>query len=159
VGRDAARFFYVMRKFEQHIDFDLDLAKSQSSDNPVFYVQYAYARICSVFRQLQERGMRYNETQGLEKLSLLKEEQENELLAVLSRYPEVLSTAAAHYEPYFLTHYLRELATRFHAYYNACQFLVDDENLCQARLALALATQQVLANGLGLLGVSTPESM
>lgn len=159
VGNDAARFFYVMRKYEQHIDFDLDLAKSHSSDNPVYYVQYAHARICSVFRQLAERGMRYNEAQGLENLPLLKEEKEGELLVVLARYPEILATAAAHYEPYFLTHYLRELATSFHAYYNSCQFLVEDENLCQARLVLASATKQVLVNGLGLIGVSTPESM
>ncbi len=159
VGNDAARFFYVMRKFEQHVDFDLDLAKSHSSDNPVYYVQYAHARICSVFRQLSERGMSYNESQGLGQLLLLKEERESGLLAALARYPEVIRTAAEHYEPYFVTHYLRELATDFHAYYNSCQFLVEDENLRQARLALAMATRQVLANGLGLLGVSTPESM
>jgi arginyl-tRNA synthetase len=159
VGNDAARFFYVMRKFEQHVDFDLDLAKTHSSDNPVYYVQYAHARICSVFRQLSERGMGYNEALGLSHLSLLKEEAENGLLVTLARYPEMISTAAAHREPYFVTHYLRELATGFHAFYNSCQFLVDDENLRQARLALATATKQVLANGLGLLGVSTPETM
>jgi len=159
VGNDAARFFYVMRKLEQHIDFDLDLAKSNSSDNPVYYVQYAHARICSVSRQLIERGIVYNEAEGLTNLALLKDVHELELLAVLARYPEVIATAAEHREPYFVTHYLRELATSFHAYYNACQFLVEDEKLRQARLALAMATKQVVANGLGLLGVSTPESM
>lgn len=159
VGNDAARFFYVMRKFEQHIDFDLDLAKSHSSDNPVYYVQYAHARICSVFRQLKERNLSYNETQGLNSLDLLKEEHESGLLNTLARYPEVVRTAAAHCEPYFVTHYLRDLATSFHSYYNSCQFLVEDENLRQARLVLAVATRQVIANGLGLLGVSTPESM
>lgn len=159
VGKDAARFFYVMRKFEQHIDFDLDLAKSHSSDNPVYYVQYAHARICSVFRELAERKLQYDESSGLKHLALLKEEAENELMRALSRYPEVISTASMAREPYYVTHYLRELATRFHAFYNSCQFLVEDENLRQARLALASATKQVLVNGLGLLNVSTPESM
>ncbi len=159
VGRDAARFFYLMRKFEQHIDFDLDLAKSHSSDNPVYYVQYAHARICSLFRQLSERNLSYNESQGLAHLSLLKEETETVLLAVLARFPETIRTAAAQREPYFVTHYLRDLATAFHAYYNACQFLVEDENLRQARLALASAVKQVLMNGLSLLSISTPESM
>jgi arginyl-tRNA synthetase len=159
VGNDAARFFYVMRKFEQHIDFDLDLAKSHSSDNPVYYVQYAHARICSVFRQLKDRSLSYNEAQGVSHLHLLQEAHESELLNTLARYPEVIVAAAAHYEPYYVTHYLRDLATSFHSYYNSCQFLVDDENLRQARLVLAFATRQVLANGLGLLGVSSPESM
>ncbi|HSW70785.1 MAG TPA: arginine--tRNA ligase, partial [Gammaproteobacteria bacterium] len=136
VGKDAARFFYLMRKFEQHIDFDLDLAKSHSNDNPVYYVQYAYARICSVFRQLKERGMSYNEALGLNHLPLLKEEAETALVVTLARYPEVISMAAAQHEPYFLTHYLRELATSFHVYYNSCQFLVEDDNLRQARLTL-----------------------
>lgn len=159
VGNDAARFFYVSRKFEQHIDFDLDLAKSQSSENPVFYVQYAYARICSVTRQLKERALTYDEAQGLANLALLKEEQELALLHTLARYPEVLSSAALHREPFFLTNYLRELAMDFHAYYNSFQFLVDDEALRNARLALAYATRQVIANGLELLGVSRPETM
>lgn len=159
VGNDAARFFYVSRKYEQHIDFDLDLAKSQSSDNPVYYVQYAHARICSVFRQLAERKMLYDEAQGIANMHLLTEKQEFDLLNSLSRYPEVIIAGAQHYEPYFLTHYLRELATHFHAYYNSCQFLIDNEALCQARLLLTTATRQVLVNGLGLLGISAPESM
>lgn len=159
VGNDAARFFYVSRKYEQHIDFDLDLAKSQSSDNPVYYVQYAHARICSVFRQLAERKMLYHEAQGIAHVTLLTEAHELDLLNTLSRYPEVIAAGAQHGEPFFLTHYLRELATSFHAYYNSCQFLIEDENLRQARLSLASATQQVLVNGLTLLGVSAPESM
>ncbi|HVY53164.1 MAG TPA: DALR anticodon-binding domain-containing protein, partial [Gammaproteobacteria bacterium] len=159
VGNDVARFFYVTRKYEQHIDFDLNLAKSQSSDNPVYYVQYAHARICSVFRQLAERSMVYNQTEGLANIGLLMEEHEVQLISALSRYPEVIETAAKHCEPYYLTAYTRDLANEFHSYYNSCQFLVEDEKLRQARLVLAAATKQVLANGLGLLGVSTPESM
>lgn len=159
VGNDAARFFYVSRKYEQHIDFDLDLAKAQSNENPVYYIQYAHARICSVFRQLAERKMSYNEAQGIAQSALLQEEQAFALLGLLARYPEVIATSARQYEPYFLTHYLRELAMGFHVYYNACQLLVAEEPLRNARLALTMATQQVLHNGLELLGISAPERM
>jgi arginyl-tRNA synthetase len=159
VGNDAARFFYVMRKCEQHMDFDLDLAKSQSHENPMYYIQYAHARICSVFRQLSEKQISYDQTLGLANLVLLTAEHELELLGTLARYKEVIVNAAMHYEPHVLTHYLRDLANDFHAYYNSHQFLVDDENLRHARLTLIYAIRQVLANGLQLLGVSTPESM
>ena len=159
VGNDAARFFYVMRKCEQHMDFDLELAKSQSNDNPVYYVQYAHARVCSVMRQLEEKRLSYDQSAGLNCLNLLSENHEQKLLRNLSRYPEILETAALNHEPHLLTHYLRELATDFHTYYNAHQFLVDSTGLRDARLSLILAVRQVIANGLGLLGVSAPERM
>ena len=158
VGNDAARFFYVMRKTEQHMDFDLDLAKSESSDNPVYYVQYAHARICSVMGQLAERGYK---AEGLASTALdsLTEEHETELLNQLSHYPEVIESAARQHEPHQLAYYLRELANAFHTYYNSHQFLVEDESLRDARLALIVATRHVLAGGLNLLGVSAPETM
>lgn len=159
VGNDAARYFYVMRKSEQHIDFDLDLAKAQSNENPVYYVQYAHARICSVFRQLSERGLSYNENNGLANLALLSAPHERQLLMTLSRYPELIVNAALQYEPHQLTNYLRDLASDFHAYYNSHQFLVDEVELRDARLALITATRQTLVNGFNLLGITSPESM
>ncbi len=159
VGNDAARFFYVLRKCEQHMDFDLDLAKSQSSDNPVYYIQYAHARVASVLRQLQEKGLQWDPEAGSRELGRLSESHEDALLVSLSRYPEIVESAAVQHEPHQLAHYLRELANDFHTYYNAHQFLVEDEALRNARLNLIAATRQVLANGLGLLGVSAPESM
>ena len=159
VGRDAARFFYVMRKCEQHMDFDLDLAKSQSADNPVYYIQYAHARVCSVERQMRERGLSWNRDQGLTGLAQLKESHEQDLLVALTRYPEVVETAALVHEPHQVINYLRELANGLHTYYNAHQFLVEDSALRDARLALIFAVRQVIANGLALLGVSAPEEM
>lgn len=159
VGSDAARYFYVMRKCEQHMDFDLDLARSQSNDNPVYYVQYAHARVMSVFRQLEEKGLRWDRSLGSQSLARLAESHEQELLINLSRYPEVLETAAINHEPHQLTNYLRDLANDFHTYYNAHTFIVDDPALRNARLNLISATRQVIGNALGLLGVSAPESM
>jgi arginyl-tRNA synthetase len=159
VGNDAARFFYVMRKCEQHLDFDLDLAKSQSSDNPVYYIQYAHARVCSVMKQLADKGMERDAERGAANLHLLHEPHELGLMVNLSRFPEVVEAAALNHEPHQLAHYLRELANDFHTYYNAHQFLVGDSNLRDARLNLILAARQVLHNGLTLLGVSAPESM
>lgn len=159
VGRDAARFFYVMRRCEQHMDFDLDLAKSESSDNPVYYVQYAHARICAVLRQAAERGLSVELSAGADNLERLSEAHEQALLRTLSRYPETVEQAALKAEPHQLTHYLRELANDLHTYYNAHPFLVEDSALRDARLKLILATRQVLRNGLGLIGVSAPESM
>jgi len=159
VGRDAARFFYVMRRCEQHMDFDLDLAKSQSSDNPVYYVQYAHARIHAVLRQAAEKLIDVTPSAGIDNLQRLVEAHETELLKNLSRYPELVETAAANAEPHLLTHYLRDLANDFHTYYNAHQFLVDDAGLRDARIKLILATREVLRNGLNLLGVSAPEQM
>lgn len=154
-----AGFFYVVRKSEQHMDFDLKLATSRSNENPVYYVQYAHARVCSVLRQLDEKGRERNLHLGMEHLHLLTEDQETALLTTLSKYPEVLEKAAVQYEPHQLIHYLRELANQFHSYYNAHQFLVDDDKLCNARLNLICAIKQVLANALNLLKIHTPESM
>ena len=159
VGVDAARFFYVLRKSDQHMDFDLKLATSKTNDNPVFYVQYAYARICSVLRQMEEKGLSRNTQQGLENLELLSTEHEVSLIGLLVQYPEVLERSALKYEPHHLVHFLRELANQFHTYYNAQQFLVDDVELRDARLNLIEAVQQCLTNGLNLLGVNSPESM
>jgi arginyl-tRNA synthetase len=159
VGNDAARFFYVMRKCEQHMDFDLDLARSQSTDNPVYYIQYAHARVRSVFRQLAGKQLHWDQTAGLAALDRLTEAHEDALLVSLSRYPEVLESAALNHEPHQLTHYLRELANDFHTYYNAHKFILDDAALRNARLALIEATRQVIENGLRLLGVSAPDSM
>lgn len=159
VGSDAARFFYIMRKNDQHLDFDLDLAKSQSADNPVYYIQYAHARICSVMRQLIEKKLAWQQQEGLEHLHLLKEPQEIQLIYRLQRYQEILQYAALSYSPHIIAHYLQDLANDFHVYYNAQQFLVTDKNLRNARLCLAMATKQILNNGLNLLGVSSPEIM
>ena len=159
VGKDAARFFYVMRSHDQHLDFDLELAKSRSNDNPVYYIQYAHARVASVFRQLGEKGLAWDENAGLSKLSRLQEKHEKSLMSTVSRYPEIIEAAAANRAPHHLVHYLRDLANEFHTYYNAHTFIVDDDDLRNARLALIGATRQVIASGLEILGVSAPESM
>ena len=159
VGSDAARFFYVMRSHEQHLDFDLDLAKSRTNENPVFYIQYAHARICSVFRNLEQMDQTHNQAIGEAALNLLTTTNETKLLRALSRYPEVIESSARLRAPHQLAHYLQALATEFHAYYNSEQFLVDDENIRNVRLNLILATKIVLANGLSLLGISAPEAM
>ncbi|MFZ1574857.1 MAG: arginine--tRNA ligase [Chromatiaceae bacterium] len=159
VGRDAARFFYIMRRCEQHLDFDLDLAKSQSSDNPVYYVQYAHARVCSVLRQAADKGLAAEPSPGVTHLERLTETPEQDLLKTLARYPELVEAAALNEEPHQITQYLRELANDFHTYYNAHQFLVEDAALRDARLKLILAVRQVLRNGLNLIGVSAPETM
>ncbi len=159
VGSDAARFFYVMRKCEQHLDFDLDLAKSQSNDNPMYYIQYAHARVCSVARQLADKGHAFDESLGLQNLDKLTESHESAILTRLSRYPEIIESAATQHEPHQVVHYLRELANDFHTYYNAHQFIVEDDTLRNARICLIHAVKQVIANGLGLLDVSAPDSM
>ena len=159
VGNDAARFFYVMRKCEQHMDFDLDLARSQSNDNPVYYIQYAHARVCSVLRQLAEKNLSHDVQAGNDNLAMLTESHETDLAVTMARYPEVVEKAAINAEPHLLVHYLRELANQFHTYYNAHQFIVDDDAIRNARLNLISAARQVIHNGLRLLGVSAPESM
>ncbi|MGR9087657.1 MAG: arginine--tRNA ligase [Gammaproteobacteria bacterium] len=159
VGKDAARFFYLIRRSEQHMDFDLKLATSRTNDNPVFYVQYAHARVCSVFRQLDEKGLERNLPQGMANLPRLIEPHEAGLLGTLNRFPEVLERAALQHEPHQLILYLRELANDFHTYYNAHQFLVEDAQLRDARLNLIDAVRQVLANGLSLLNITAPEAM
>jgi len=155
VGNDAARFFYVLRKCDQHLDFDLDLAKSQSNENPVYYVQYAHARVCSV---LEQWGGRSAELAGAE-VSALVSEHETALLASLLEYPDAVENAARDLAPHLIAFYLRELAAAFHSYYNATRLLVEDESVKRARLALAAAVRQVLRNGLALLGVAAPDRM
>ncbi len=159
VGNDASRFFYVMRSHDQHLDFDLDLAKSSSSDNPVYYIQYAHSRICSVFVKAEQQDMRYNRAIGEAALHLLTEEHELALTSLLSRYSDTIETAAKTRSPHMLAYYLQDLANGLHSYYNAHHFMVDDENLRNARLALIEAARQVLRNGLELIGVSAPEKM
>ncbi len=160
VGSDAARFFYVQRRCDQHLDFDLDLAKSQSNDNPMYYIQYAHARIASVLRTAAERG-HAPATADAEGLSTrLTEPQEDDLLDRLDRFPEVIAAAAEACEPHQIAQYLRELAAGFHAYYNAVPFLnAEDAAVIGARLALLTGAKQVLHNGLRLLGVHAPERM
>jgi len=159
VGNDSARFFFVMRSNEQHLDFDLDLAKSQSNDNPVYYVQYAHARVCSVMREIQTRGISWSTDSAKAHLHRLAEDSEQALMQRLTRYPEIVELAARQRAPQHIVHYLRDLAQDFHTYYNAHRFIVDDEELRDARLLLITAVQQVLKNGLGLVGVSAPDTM
>ena len=158
IGVDAARFFYSQRKSEQHMDFDLDLAKSQSNDNPVYYVQYAHARICSIFRQAVEREIKLSDHSKSD-FNELQSEQELTLLTVLQKFPELVESAASNYEPHQLNYYLRDVATAFHSYYNSTKFLDADESQRNAMLALCAATKQVLVNGLNILGVGAPEKM
>lgn len=159
VGRDATRYFLVARKTDSQLIFDIDLARAQTNDNPVYYIQYAHARVCSVHRQLAERGLATATSAGLGALHRLDSEHERALMSELSRYPEVVEAAAANLDPQLVAQYLRELAAAFHGYYNAHQFIVDDGVLRDARIALADAARIVLCNGLDLLGVSAPESM
>jgi arginyl-tRNA synthetase len=159
VGNDAARLFYVMRSNDQHLDFDMELATARSNDNPVYYVQYAHARVASVMRQLQERGLAHDLGNGLKSLNKLVEPQELQLIKRVSAFPEIVEQCAAQRAPHTLVHYLRDLANDFHTHYSAHQFIVDDAGLRDARLDLALAAQTVIRNGLGLLGVSAPETM
>jgi arginyl-tRNA synthetase len=155
VGNDAARFFYVLRKSDQHLDFDLDLAKSQTNENPVYYVQYAHARVCSVYEQWGGDAAAV----AAAPLDALTSEPELRLLERLMEYPEIVQNAARELAPHLVAFYLRELAADFHSYYNGSRFLVDDDAVKHARLALAGAVRQVLRNGLALLGVTAPEKM
>ncbi len=158
VGNDAARFFYVSRSNDQHLDFDLELAKTQSNDNPVYYIQYVHARVASMVRRMKAEGT-FVEDSSAGDLSMLAEAEERTLMVALSRYPEIVQLAAVNRAPQHLVHYLRETAAAFHACYNSHRVLVDDPALRQARVALTLATQQVVRNGLSLLGVTAPDSM
>jgi len=160
VGNDACRFFYLMRSHEQPLDFDLELAKSHTNDNPVYYIQYAHARVASVMKQLAARGLSFDRDAGLTAAAvMLDDAHEQALLSSLTRYPEVLEQAAVNRAPHALAHYLRDLANLFHTYYNAQAFIVGETALRNARLALVLGVQQVLRNGLTLLGVAAPQSM
>ncbi len=159
VGNDACRFFFLLRGHEQTLDFDLELAKSRTNENPVFYIQYAHARVASVMKQLASRGLAFDPAAGLANLSLLATDQEQALITALLRYPEAVEQAAINRSPHSIVYYLRELANAFHTYYNAAQFIVEEADLRNARLALVLAARQVIRNGLTLLGVSAPEIM
>lgn len=159
VGNDAARFYYVMRKSEQHIDFDLDLAVSQSKDNAIYYIQYAHARVCRMLEKLSDQGKSFDRAAGRAQAARLTETVEAELLAKLAAYPEAVQRAATQYEPHQLGNYLKDLASLFHGWYNEHKVIGDDADLMQARLLLSVSVQQVLKNGLLLLGVSAPISM
>ncbi|KRG62034.1 arginine--tRNA ligase [Stenotrophomonas humi] len=159
VGSDAVRWFLIARKPDSQLTFDIDLARQQSNDNPVFYVQYAHARVCSLLRQAQEKGLDYKQADGLASLSLLDDEASLELMNEISRYPEVVEAAGIALEPHQVAQYLRELAHAFHTWYHGTQVLVDDASARNARLTLACAARQTLANGLGILGVNAPEKM
>lgn len=164
VGNDACRIFYLMRSNDQSLDFDLELAKSKSNENPVFYVQYAHARVASVMKELAARGFTYDADEArrlvLERgAALLAGPQAEAMLSCVSRFPEVIRQSAAQRAPHALVHYLRELATTLHAFYNAERILVPEVDVRSARLYALLAVQRALRNGLGILGVSAPESM
>lgn len=159
-GTDATRFFYLMRSHDQHLEFDIDLARSKTNDNPVYYVQYAHARIYSVFNQLKEKGGQYERERGLAALARLDNDHEKRLMTALARFPEALRNAASNHAPHILAFYLKdELADALHSYYNAHKFLGEDADLQAARLTLIDAVRTVLASGLQLLGVHAPEKM
>ena len=158
VGNDAARFFYVSRSNDQHLDFDLELAKTQSNDNPVYYIQYAHARVASLLRRMTDENISL-ESADAGDLTRLTEQAERTLMVTLSRYPETVQLAAVNRAPQHLVHYLRNTAAAFHACYNSHRVLLDDLPLRDARVALAVATQQIIRNGLSLLGVTAPDSM
>ena len=159
VGNDAARFFYVMRSNDQHLDFDLDLAKSHSKENPVYYIQYAITRSAGLFRKLREKQWSYNDSMAVANRELMDSDAETVLLGELMRFPEIIESAAVNRGPQILANYLRETANAFHSFYENCDILSEDEALRSTRLGLCKATAQVLSNGLSLLGVSAPERM
>ena len=159
IGTDATRFFYLSRSNDQHLEFDVELAKSHTNDNPVYYIQYAHARIASVFRQLEEKGLDWAPPAGIAELSPLTAATELTMVLQLARFPEVISGAAAERAPHQVVHYLGEVAQAFHVWYNSCTFLAEEAGMRNARLALARACGTTIASGLGLLGVSAPEQM
>jgi arginyl-tRNA synthetase len=159
VGRDAVRFFLVSRKADTEFTFDIDLAKSQSEENPVYYVQYAHARVCRMLEESRARFPGDPVSPAGFPLDALVEPRELALLAQLGDFPDVLDAAADELAPHLIAFYLRELAGEFHSYYNAVRVLVPESDVRLARLALSAAVKQVLANGLAVLGVSAPERM
>jgi len=159
VGNDAARFFYVMRSNDQHLDFDMDLARANKNDNPVFYVQYAHARVHRIMRRPELRKEPWDQARGLANLHLLTHPKEDTLMSQLSRFEEVTQLAARNYAPHTLVNYLRELAASFHSFYDKCHAIGQEAELRDARLALCLASAQVIRNGLGLISVSAPDQM
>ena len=159
VGRDATRYFLTARAATSQLTFDIDLALSKSNENPVYYIQYAHARICSVQRKALEQFGQWTAADGIQHLELLNSSEEQSLALVLSKYPEVLAGATKRLEPHAVANYLRDVASEFHSFYNAHKIMEADEGISLARLALATATQQVIASGLSILGVSAPEAM
>lgn len=159
VGRDATRYFLVSRRGDAQITFDIDLARSQSNDNPVYYIQYAHARVYGVLSKLAEQGLSFDQSEGLAALTALELDSERELMTQLRRYPDVIKSAAASLEPAMIATYLKDLAGLFHSYYNGNKMLVENNDIRNARLVLSKAVAQVIANGLDLLGVSAPEKM
>jgi arginyl-tRNA synthetase len=158
VGRDVARYFFVMRSPDSHLEFDMDLAKAKTNENPVYYIQYAHARICSILRQLGEQGREMTDPAKAQ-LSLLQEEPELILIRKLVDFPEEVAASARDTAPHRMARYLHEVAGLFHSYYNAHRIISDREDLTSARLTLAIATRTVIRNGLKLLGLSAPEKM
>ena len=157
VGKDATRFFYIARKSDQHMDFDIELAKTNDSNNPVYYIQYAHARICSIFRQSRENNMTFSYSKKC--LDLLSEEEELKIIKKLYSYPDIVKKSAERYEPHLLTNYMRELAQEIHSYYNKFQILVDDNNIRNARLSLIEACRQVFENSGNIIGIKMPDKM
>ena len=159
VGNDAARLFYVMRSNEQHLDFDLELAKKRDNENPVYYLQYAHARICRVFKTLAEKDYVYDQKAGAENLELVNSDSAKKLISFMSRYPEIIELSATNRAPHTLVQYLRDLSAEFHSFYNSDKVIVEDDKLRNARLYLLKAAQQVLQNGFAVIGISAPEQM
>ena len=156
VGTDAARYFFIMRSMDSQLDFDLDLAKSKTNENPVYYIQYAHARICSIFRQAEETGLKVGDNVDL---TLLTDETEIDIINKLQEYEEEIERAAAEYAPQRIARYAYDLASKFHSFYNQCRILGVDEKLAEARLALVTVTAHTIKHALGILGVSAPEKM
>jgi len=159
VSPEAARFFFINRKAEQHLSFDLDLAKKQSKDNPLYYIQYAHARICSILKKLESAQGKVDTALGQKNSNLLNSEKESRLLKTLTQFPEVVLKSSDNYEPHLICYYLKDLSSTFHAYYNEEKILVDNEEEMQAKILLLQCVKQVIFNGLTLLGVSSPSSM
>ena len=156
VGSDAARYFFIMRSLDSQLDFDLDLAKSESSENPVYYVQYAHARICSIFRQAKEAGITVDENTDY---SLLTDEAEQALMKKILSYTDEINSAARDYAPHRIANYAHDLAADFHSFYNKCRIIGVDMPLAQARLGLAAAAKNTINHALNILGVNSPEKM
>ena len=156
VGPDVIRYFFIMRSMNTHLDFDLDLAKDQSDKNPVFYLQYAYARISSIIKRGNELGMNFSNNKNY---NLLSHSRELELIKHMIKFPNIIENSLKTFEPQNLANYLQDLATRFHKFYAKCRVLTDDVDVSSARLDLILSVKYIMGNGLKILGISAPEKM
>ena len=159
VGIDAARFIYVNRSYDQHLDFDLELAKEQSNLNPVYYIQYANARICSIMREIEKKGYKNDRALGIKNISSLHSKQESELITMLQKYPDIIKNSAKQRAVNKLSNYLKDIAQLFHSYYGAQKFVIDEDGLRNARVILLRCVSIVIKDGLSLLGVSAPSKM